>query len=246
VPYSERFGLVHVAIPKTGTTSLVHALHRLHDHHGGELTLVKEKVDRAFCHRHGLDTLPGRHPGRAKHLSALELATVLGERYREGFSFSFVRNPWARTLSRYAFCHAENRPSLLARWRRGTSRRFHREEFHDWLRRRARQAEKKGGLPSQLDKLSDADGRLIVDYVGRLESVDDGFARVCREAGVPSIKVPHHNGTGRGHRYTEVYDAWSRDLVADLYRRDIEAFGYEFEGPPANSARAIPCSPATA
>ena len=40
------------------------------------------------------------------------------------------------------------------------------------------------------------------------------------------------NGTGQGRRYVTFYEDWSRDLVAELYRRDIEAFGYEFGAEP--------------
>ena len=228
MPYSQTLSLVHVAIPKTGTTSVVRALLDLHARHGGELTLVKERVDRAFRRRHGLDMLAEKKPGRAKHLSAAQLRLILGERYDEAFSFSFVRNPWARAVSRYHFTHVSSRPPLWDRLRRGTGRRFHRLSFHQWLRRRAEEAERKGGLPCQLDKLIGPEGGLIVDFVGRLEAVDEGFARVCREAGVEPIPVPHVNGTGQGRRYVEHYDGWSRDLVADLYRRDLDAFGYEF------------------
>jgi len=228
MPYSERFGLVHVAIPKTGTTSVVNALHRLHKLHGGALTLIKEKVDAPFRKRHRLDEIGDPRPGRAKHLSAIQLKYILGEAYERSFSFTFVRNPWARTVSRYFFTRIENRPPLWERLRRGTTRTFHKKDFNEWLRGRAAAAEKDGGLRNQIDKLSDLEGRLIVNSVGRLEDVQNGFARVCERAGVEPIEVPHVNGTGQGRRYASFYDDWSRDLVLDLYRRDIEAFGYEF------------------
>lgn len=227
MPYSERFRLVHVAIPKTGTTSVVRALRQLHARHGGELTLHDEPIDTAFRRRHGLDALGDPQPGHAKHLSALQLATILGDRYREALSFTFVRNPWARAVSRWAFHHAENKPSLLSRLRRRTSRRFHRLDFADWVRRRVRQAEREGGARNQVDKLVDLEGRNLVELVGRLERVDEGFAEVCRRVGVEPIPVPHVNGTGGGRRYTELYDDWSRAAIADLYRRDVETFGYE-------------------
>lgn len=228
MPYSERFGLVHIAIPKTGTTSVVNALQRLHKQHGGSLTLVKDRIDARFRALHRLDELGDPHPGRAKHLSAIQLKYVLGEAYERSFSFTFVRNPWARMVSRYFFTRIENKPPLLERLRRGTTRTFHEKEFGEWVRGRARAAERDGELRNQIDKLTDLEGKVIVDFVGRLEDVQAGFARVCEQAGVPPIEVPHVNGTGQGRRYATFYEDWSRELVGELYRRDIEAFGYEF------------------
>lgn len=230
MPYSEHFNFVHIAIPKTGTTSVVRALIQLHTMHGGNISLYREFVDAAFRARYGLDRLNDRQPGRAKHLSAEQLRLVLGEeRYDAAFRFTFVRNPWARAVSRYRFSHISNKPPLRERvTRRNVSRSFHRLDFKDWLRQKARSAERKGGSRNQLDKLIDQNGDLLVNFIGKLERVQDDFAAVCKTIGVEPIPVPHVNATARNKPYTEYYDDACRDMVAELYRRDIEAFGYEF------------------
>lgn len=230
MPYVEKLKLVHIAIPKTGTTSMVRALKDLCELHGGEVSLVKDAIDRDFRKQFGLDALGDKKPGHAKHLSAAQLQLILGEKYHQSFSFSIVRNPWARAVSRCFFTHVDNKPSFIERWRRGTGRTFHRKTFDDWIRARAVEAEKKGGLSNQIDKLVDLQGKIIVNYVGRLESVNESFAHVCRSIGVDPIPVPHVNPSQKSKkRYTDYYDDWSRDLIRDLYKRDIEAFGYEFE-----------------
>lgn len=38
----------------------------------------------------------------------------------------------------------------------------------------------------------------------------------------------HFNATATSKPYTAYDDDWCRDAAADLYRRDIEAFDYEF------------------
>lgn len=227
MPYSEKLRVVHIAIPKTGTTSVVRALRRLCERHGGELTLVKRDIDRRFRKRHGLDALGDRRPGRAKHLSAIQLKTILGEDYERAFSFSMVRNPWAREVSRYWFTHHSNEPSRAEKRRRDTRRKFHSLSFPQWVDRHAKRMER-GRAFNQIDKLSDLDGRIIVDFVGRLESVNEDFGTVCDRIGVPRLEVPHVNGTGGGRRYLEMYDDRTRDLVGEIYARDIEAFGYRF------------------
>jgi len=229
MPYIEKLGIVHIAIPKTGTTSMVRALKELCAVHGGDVTLVKDVIDREYRKRYGLDVLGDHKPGHAKHLSAAQLRLILGEKYNTSFSFSIVRNPWARAVSRCFFTHSDNKPSWFERLRRGTGRTFHRKTFDEWIKARAVEAEKKGGLANQIDKLTDLNGKIIVSYVGRLESINDSFAHVCKSIGVEPIPVPHVNPGQKSKRhYTEFYNDWSRELIKDLYKRDIEAFGFEF------------------
>lgn len=228
MPYSERFSLVHVAVPKTGTTSVIEALQALHRIHGGELTLLTDRVDRRFRERHGLDALGDPQPRRAKHLSALQLRTILEERWERAFSFSLVRNPWAREVSRYWYTHEDHEPGWLAKWWQGAQRKFHGLSFPEWVERRRRSAKGRGGARNQLDKLTDQDGRILVDFVGRLENLQADFATVCDRIGVPRVAVPHVNSTGGGARYPAMYDQHTRDVVAELYARDIAAFGYRF------------------
>jgi hypothetical protein len=40
-----------------------------------------------------------------------------------------------------------------------------------------------------------------------------------------------------GRHYSEFYDEETRDLVADVYRRDVEFFGYSFDGVPEGVAQ---------
>lgn len=228
MPYSETLNLVHIAIPKTGSTSMVRALYKLHELKGGTLTLHKEAIDDAFIRTHRLDELPGRPSGRAKHLSAAHLQRVLGNRYSAAFSFTCVRNPWARALSRYFFTHESNAPSPEERLRRGTTRTFHRLEFPDWINRMVREAGKRGRANNQIDKLTSADGKIIVNHIGRLEAVNETFSLVCRYVGVDPFPVPHVNTTGSRPKYVHFYDDRTRDAVADLCHLDIEAFGYKF------------------
>lgn len=229
MPYSEQLNLVHVAIPKTGTSSVVAALHSLHEQQGGKLTLLDERVNKTFCRRHGLTSSDGALPARAKHLSAEQLRIVLGDRYTAALVFTFVRNPWARMVSRYRYDHVSNKPSWARRWLLGRGRRpLHNLDFDEWLRKRVRRHEKQGGGRNQIDRLMDAEGRLIIDYIGKLESIQEDFNQICERIGSPPVHMPQKNTTGRGTPYADYYNDWSRNAVADLFQRDIEAFNYTF------------------
>lgn len=80
----------------------------------------------------------------------------------------------------------------------------------------------------QCDFLMDADGRPLVDFIGRYENLATDFATVAARFGW-SGQLPHLNGSGADPDYRRYYTARTRNLIAELYPGDIEAFGYKFE-----------------
>lgn len=229
MPWSDSHSYVHVAIPKTGSTSMVAALKQLHAKLGGELLLYREPVDKAFRERYRLDEIGDRQPGHAKHLSALQLKYVLGDRFEECSKFSIVRNPWARTVSRYHFHRIDFMPSREERKGRGTKGKFHGLDFETWIERRwKRWQARKRRLRSQLSKLVDLDGRLLVDYVGRLESFQESLNHICDRVGGPRLPMLHRNWTQKRH-YSEFYTDRTRGMVREMCAEDIERFDYDYE-----------------
>ena len=84
--------------------------------------------------------------------------------------------------------------------------------------------------PEQLDY-----GLARLAPIGKLENIDEDLATVCARIGV------EHEPLGRvGSRphadYRSYYDDATRDKVARHWARDIELFGYEFEGVAADAA----------
>ena len=68
-----------------------------------------------------------------------------------------------------------------------------------------------------------------VDFVGRLERFAEDFAEVCRRTGMPEEPSTPQNQTAPGGRDREVSDDL-RELVARMYRRDYQVFGYDLPG----------------
>jgi hypothetical protein len=229
MPYLPSLGLIYVAIPKTGTTSVNRAL-RNSCQSKDDVKLVKDPIDKAFREKHQLNKIGDKRPGMAKHLSAIQLKYILGaEEFERCVKFSVVRNPWARMVSRYFFTHVDFQPSEPDKLRRGTSRTFHDQPFESWVYRiwiRSKVGQRKNG---QLAKLVDNDGQLLVDHVGRLENVQATLDWVSKEVGLDSpLEMPHINGTRKGH-YAQYYNAATKEMVAEICRQDIEYFGYQFE-----------------
>jgi hypothetical protein len=228
MPYSKSLGLIFVAIPKTGTTSVTRALSRIEPSEGG-LLLLNELIDQEYRRKYRLNEIGDNKPGRGKHLSALQIKYILGdEEFDRCLKFSVVRNPWARMVSRYFFTHVESEPSDEEKVRRGTTRKFHDQEFETWISKRWLRHKAGKRQNSQWRKLVDLDGQLLVDHVGQLESVQDTLDWVSEQIGVERIVMPHVNGTRKGH-YVKFYNDRTREMVADMCSQDIEFFNYQFD-----------------
>ena len=151
------------------------------------------------------------------HASAAEIRDWLGEEeFSRLYRFSFVRNPWDWQVSLYHFIQRN-------RFNRHRSIVADMRSFDDYLRWRI-DAE----LHTQSEYLCDEDGRLLVDFVGRYESLERDFAHICGRIGI-AVDLPHANATA--HRpYQEYYSDRTADLVARAFAEDIERFGYTFDG----------------
>jgi hypothetical protein len=201
---------------------------------------------------------PAKGPPRLAHLKATEYVScghMTPEQFQAYFKFSFVRNPWDRIVSEYRY--------------RGYPVRF---DFKTYLFKRL----PKPGFTDiychilpQSDFLFDEGGTLLVDFVGRYESLQTDFDTVCARLGIPPRELPHVNraedvrprvrrlndvktlndvkqllrhrfwNLERRHtfpHYTQYYDDESREFVAELFRKDIEAFGYAFGDDRATAA----------
>ncbi|WDE00533.1 sulfotransferase family 2 domain-containing protein [Thalassomonas actiniarum] len=183
---------------------------------------------------------PALGPPRLAHLTALEyleLGYLEPEVFTRLFKFSFVRNPWDRLVSEYTY-------------------RQYKMSFKDFLFR---------GFPTVKDDdyalsqdlyrhvlpqhyfLYDQEGKLLVDFVGKFENLQQDFARVSEIITGQVLPLPHKNETpASGARavlsrlfkqkkkkttkphYREYYDEESRAFVADLYQQDIALFDYQF------------------
>ena len=144
------------------------------------------------------------------------------------FKFSFVRNPWDLLVSHYHFVvrtqsHHRNR-------RAGQLGSFEQYAHYEMGR----------GKISQSAMLTDADGRLLVDFVGRFETLDADFAQVCRRIGT-TVLLPRLNSTVHAD-YRSYYSDRLAAEVGSYFAADAARFGYCFDG--FAPASATPASPA--
>ena len=213
---SDSHSFIFVHIYKTGGKSVRAALRSYRDCP----TLFRRVLEKL-----GLIKLP-------THASAQDVRASHPDRWAQYFTFAYVRNPWSWQVSLYHFMkqqeeHKQHEEvAAIASFR----------EYLDWRL--------DGRKHLQQEYICDANGTLMVDFVGRVECMSDDFQEICARIGVEA-SLPHKNKSS--HRdYRDYYDDEMREQVAEHFAEDIERFGYDFDGIARERIRRAPSTdPAT-
>ncbi len=169
-----------------------------------------------------------------KHFFASELRDLYDEDvWRNAYKFSFVRNPWDRLVSWWSMIDA-SRPALTAGRSLNNFHRFVIERavtFEEFLENCDKEIVDSDGRKwiyrNQLDYLTDSSGKMLVDFVGRFETLQQDYASISGQISGTAVPFPHANRSA--HRpYTDYYTPAMVEKVARHYRADIERFGYVF------------------
>lgn len=212
-----RFLFIHTA--KTGGTSVRAALSR-YRYAGpwGPLAFLAHKLDQLSGHRIG-----AKFPRHAKAIAAREM--LPRELYDGLFKFAFVRNPWDLQVSSFHHIRRE-RPHLMGPYM---------NDFDGFLRwkldpERPYQYHIDTSIERQSDYVTDFDGKLIVDYVGKYERLIDDYREICRHIGIAGRELPHkREAKDRQRDFRGYYSDATAELVARRFARDIDLFGYRFD-----------------
>jgi hypothetical protein len=234
ISFDRRFIFVHLA--KTAGDSITTALMP----YAGKNSVVVSNDFQA--RRDGLRRSRYRQLYKlAKHSTADEIRSAVGDEVWNGsYKFAFVRNPIGRAMSLYTFIErkAEERARLLPRnlwyatlasgeddpanwpamvaYRESTS-------FSDFIRHPS--ALKDQAMHPQSSSLYDAEGMPLVDYVGRVERIDEDFKEIARTIGLPDVLLQRKNESRRTLSRKDITKGDKEHLLA-LYSVDFVRFGY--------------------
>ena len=204
---SHQHKFIFFAVPKTAT----HAIRQALREHTGPDDWEQQVL-------FGEQFLPIPEIARIKHghISVRQIRPHLDpEVWSSYFKFGFVRNPFDRYISICFFLNRGN-PEFSA-----SARAFMKQALAV-LRFRQRVLVK----PQQL-QLSDQDGDIALDVVGRYETLQQSYDEICERIGIPSTDLDRKNPSKHA-AFTEYYDDELRDIVAEYYQGDLAAFGYDF------------------
>ncbi|PYK69889.1 MAG: hypothetical protein DME44_13330 [Verrucomicrobia bacterium] len=79
----------------------------------------------------------------------------------------------------------------------------------------------------QLDWFVDANGKMLADFIGRFERLQEDWAVVAKKLGVSEV-LPHARANPRPRHYTEYYTPETQSIIEEKFKVDIETFNYRF------------------
>ncbi len=218
MPISHPHKAIFVHIPKTAGTSIEAVLGM----HGKKQDVgVVPYFNQVLDHEH-------LYGGPMQHMTAQAIKAVLSDDgvFHAYFKFTIVRNPWDRLVSALAWTDQK--------WVRGEElavAEFDRQvrEIHTALHE-ARSTARELALPHfvhpQCLYVMGADGRPLVDFVGKYETLEADWQSICAKLGI-SVRLPRRMQSH--HRdYREYYNEETRHLVGEMFAADVRLFRYEF------------------
>ena len=142
------------------------------------------------------------------------------------YKFTFTRNPWDRFVSTFFYLKKNNKNEKLLNEARKKVCNYSFASFVKELHLEKNQFSKHYFIHfrPQIHFLESMDN---IDFIGRFENIQEDFDVVCDKIGISHQELPHFNRVKHKH-YTEYYDDETRQIVAKMYAKDIEYFGYEF------------------
>ena len=183
------------------------------------------------------DDLSGGHTKLSTYCTVFE-----PELFLSYFKFTFIRNRWDRLVSAYHFLKGGGYGEADKNWfarELGNFRDF--DEFvRNWLK--AENIRKHIHFIPQMEFLEDENNDGIkVDYIGLYENIEDDFNHIAKRLGVGET-LKKRNGSNH-ESYKDYYCDTTREIVRNVYLKDIERLGYDFEN--SNIARQVAARDAT-
>lgn len=210
-------GFWFVDIPRTSSTSLRVELGQQYGPSYAKANVIEKN--------YGNDQFVG------DHVTAAKMARLMGAKaFGALFTFSVVRNPWARAYSFYSYRMRTG--SLPPEWsfteycHRFTDLEFSAKFFNE----PPYNTKIVKHLSSTMtDHLCDEDGKLLVKRIVKFEDRHAGLAAVAEEIGCPSLGAIHVQRTATpDHDYRTHYTPQTQKLIGDYYTKDVALLGYEF------------------
>ena len=222
---SHKYKCIFIHIPKTAGQSIEHFFLDLHG--------LSWENRAPLLLRYNPD--PRKGPESLAHLTAeeyTELGHISSEKFNNYFKFAFVRNPWARLVSEYRY--------------RSCYKKYTFQEFViKGLPKPDNYSDKYRHIMPQYDFIHNRDGKLIVDFVGRFENLQEDFQTVLKKLSIPPARLPRINVSLSKNRdirkrikyllsrkspaqkhWKDYYDRDTEEIVRKIYFKDITKFGY--------------------
>lgn len=162
------------------------------------------------------------------HLSIMDYQLIYGQsKFKDFFTFTFVRNPWDRVFSAYNFLNkggfdkadklwAEENLSCFNSFNQFVCTWVTEKNIYSW-----------NHFIPQYRFVCDPYGNIKVNFIGRFESIENDFKYISQKINCNDY-LEHTNKSNNSMAYKEFYTKKSIEIIRNIYTKDIELFGYNF------------------
>jgi hypothetical protein len=158
------------------------------------------------------------------HYRAIDYFLDSPAKYKRYFVFAFSRNPYDRLVSAYNYLLEGGKNDADLRFRDTFLTTF--ESFSDFVRNGLPRKEIKNQyhFVPQRRFLVNYWGNIMVDFVGRVETMEEDFEVISKRIGVEA-RLPHQNKSSRGP-YQDFYTEELRRIAYMHYEQDFDVLDY--------------------
>ncbi len=148
------------------------------------------------------------------------------------FTFTIVRNPWSRLHSSFFYLKKGGLNEYDKEFYEKNLQRIDSFESFvmNWLNEEKLSAYWHFIPQHKFVTRAENPGKIMVDFVGRFEKLEEDFSYICNRLGMPGkVLVKINTIQNDPHAYVTAYNSLMKEKVADLYKKDITLFNYTFE-----------------
>lgn len=151
------------------------------------------------------------------------------DKFNDMFKFTIVRNPFALILSTYHYVrkfknHYMHEDAIKMEFKDFPA--YYLKVLEDHKTSRPHGANRVSTL---YDWITDDDGNVIIDFIGKLENINEDTKYILDKLGLENEAVPFVNVNKMNDKpYRDVYDKETRIFVEKHFAKDLEYFNYEW------------------
>jgi hypothetical protein len=155
----------------------------------------------------------------AKHAKPKKIKRAVGkEKWKSYFKFTFVRNPWSRTVSTYLKAIKEAPNTLKKVLPIKTMFRVLIRAKYDIM---------KMGTTQQVEWVYNKEEKKYLDFIGKYENIESDFELICNKINIKANLDEEFDAT-KNVNYKHFYDNRTKNIVAEVNSKDVKKFGYDF------------------
>lgn len=201
---SKKYKFLFIHYPKTGGNSIQTVLEKYADD-------KKYKVKSHHDLNDMFEIKSSIHPEISKHSPLRKYLSIMRSTLDDYFIFTTIRNPFDRVVSSYFTLHkkinSDNNEII-----------FSKDLFYEEIK-----------SMKTLKDFSYSKKRKI-DFFIKFESLQDDFNKVCENLSLPFVTLPKKNISNTYREpYQYYYDDFSKKLVEEKFKYEIEFGKYTFE-----------------